>query len=195
MTADGEVQKSEIGERLEYLKKATQGFKMDLESSNTKLEEVKVCLGEITDILELLSKTITISDQMDLSYRHRIIQDLESFKNTKALLEKLTESLSKDNPDIYKKILEFVSTQEKTILDIGSAVKQNTLDMATSLKYLRKLNCEDETGRPLTGFNWLGYHIVKGAQGALAGIIIAIIYWFLRYVLPALMNWGSSVSK
>lgn len=186
---DEEIQKSEIEGRLEYLKKATQGFKMDLESSNTKLEEVKICLSEITDILELLSKTITISDQMDLSYRHRIIQDLESFKNTKALLEKLTESLSKDNPDIYKKILEFVTAQEKTILDIGTAVKQNTLDMASSLKYLRKLNCEDETGRPLTGFNWLGYHLAKGGQGALAGIIIALIYWFLRYVLPAIMSW------
>jgi hypothetical protein len=122
-----------------------------------------------------------------------MIQDLQSFKTTKALLEKLTESLSKDNPDIYKKILEFVSAQEKTILDIGTAVKQNSFDMGTSLKYLRKLTCEDETGRPLTGFNWLGYHLMKGVQGALAGIIIALIYWFLRYALPAIMNWGSKI--
>ena len=74
MTSD--LQPSDINERLDFLKKATHSFKVDLEGANIKLEEVKTCLSEITDILELLSKTIVISDQMDLSYRHRIIQDL-----------------------------------------------------------------------------------------------------------------------
>lgn len=170
----------EINDRLESIKKVTQGFKVNLEGNNVKLEEVKNCLSEMTDILELLSKTIVISDQMDLSYRHRILQDLELLKKNKELLEKLTASLYSENPAIYKKIEEFVSSNNILL----------KTDLQDSLKYLRKLNCEDASGRPLTGLDWLKYHLSKGSQAALAGIIVASIYYFLRYVLPHIMNWA-----
>ena len=183
----------EISERLEFLKRAVHSFKVDLEGANVKLEEVRSCLSDITDILELLSKTIVISDQMDLSYRHRILQDLETLTKTKDLLEKAATSLSKDNPIISEKLLEYISTQEEIIQEIFTSIKQNSVDLKIVLSYLRKLNSEDENGKNLTGFAWFSFHFSKGVQGAFAGIIIATIYYFLRYILPRIMDWQSVI--
>jgi hypothetical protein len=179
----------ELNDKLDSLKRLTQGFRADLEGSNTRLEEIKACLSEMADILELLSKTLVISDQIDLSYRHRVMRELEGFKKTQENLEKLSDLFIADGPAMQQKMLELVNDQEKAVLAIENALKDLAASSLESLKYLRKLSCEDPGGRPLTGWAWTGYHFSKGAQTAIAGIVVAFIYYLLRFGLPKILGW------
>lgn len=138
------------------------------EEVTQRLEDLQICLNEVAEILDLLCKSQVISDQVDLRYRGKILQDLEDFKG---------------------EILNSYGCCKASSISINKDLQKVSQDLQEITRYLRKLCNEDSNGKSLTGWAWLGAHLMKGAQGALAGIIVALLYYFLRYGLPKIMNW------